>query len=449
MSFLARCVAACAAAAVFAPAQQPYVTSAPVLPPSAQRSFGVSAAFAGDVNGDGVPELVTGSPYSRFDQSDAFTDRVPMPLAGGVAGFQVWTPSTGAIVRSVVIPLFSSSGYAVTDLGDIDGDGVRDHAVSDPTITSSPGPASSGRVDAISGATGLVLWPHTGPVAGGGSGASMARIADVDGDGTRDLLVGAPGGTGIAGHAFVLSGLTGALLRTHAGVAGDNLGFSTADAGDVDGDGVSDYAAGAPQSALLGGALPPGYVQLWSGATGVLIRTVNGTIAADRFGRALATAGDLNGDAIPDLYVGAPARNGLATPGRVVAVSGATGATIFSATRGVPGDRFGWALAAVGDRNADGRIDCAVGTSAACPPSATSTATASATSRSGTGGRTRWRSSMPAPSCSGRPARRRPSPSSPGRRRSRTSDGRRARSTTWMPTASRTSWSARSRARAR
>jgi FG-GAP repeat len=358
-----RLVAALASLVTVLAAQQPYVVGSLPPPGGVRRPIGAAVAPAGDVDLDGKPDLLVGFPASSPDLNDPINDQMAGAFTAGESGFHVWSPLTGTIIRTVVEPGYAIRGYALANLGDVDGDGKPDHAVSHPRFTPPPGGGNwVGRVDAYSGATGSVLWSFVSTTPGSQAGASLARIADVNLDGKPDLLVGAIGMSGLAGRAFVLSGQTGAVLRTHVGAIGDTLGWAVSDAGDVDGDGTSDYAAGAPQTAVLGGTQPAGYVQIWSGATGALIRTVNGVANFDRFGRALAPAGDLNGDGVPDLYVGSPARFGLAMPGRVYGISGSNGAVILTATRNVGGDRFGWALAAAGDRNGDGKVDVAVGT---------------------------------------------------------------------------------------
>ena len=91
--------------------------------------------------------------------------------------------------------------------------------------------------------------------------------------------------------------------------------------------------------------LSAGNAGTWARRYGALIRTVFGVSSYDRFGRALAPAGDLNSDGVPDLWVGAPARFNQAAAGRVYAISGANGSVVLNLTRNVAGDRFGWSLA--------------------------------------------------------------------------------------------------------
>jgi hypothetical protein len=352
-------LAACAAIATATLAQNPtpYPQGTLNAPAGTLRSAGASVAAAGDVNGDGVQDLVAGFPHQGIEASDAGSDQLPSPNFAGTSGFHVWSPATGAIVRTIVDAGYGLRGFAIANLGDVDGDGRPDHAVSDPIYGVGGSTYRAGRVDAYSGATGSVIWSAIGPVVQGHSGVSLARIADVDNDGRADLLVGSIGTQTVAGRVYVLSGASGQILRTHLGAPPDTLGWSGSDVGDVDGDNVSDYAAGAPYAMPL--SPPASHVRIWSGATGALIRTITSPVGQDRFGRAIAPAGDLDGDNVPDLFVGAPG-NFLA--GRAYAISGATGAVLTNMTRNVVSDRFGWSLAAIGDKDGDGKADVALGT---------------------------------------------------------------------------------------
>ena len=176
---------------------------------------------------------------------------------------------------------------------------------------------------------------------GGGFGRSIAPAGDVNGDGHDDLIVGAPHDGG-AGRARVFSGADGALLFTFSGSgAGDLFGWSCAGAGDVDGDGRDDLIVGAPQTAVTGGR---GYARLLSGGNGAVLRTLNGAAAGDRFGTAVAGAGDLNGDGRDDVLVGAPQNDaGGNNAGSATAFNGATGAVIYSTT-GCTGQNLGGSI---------------------------------------------------------------------------------------------------------
>ena len=120
-------------------------------------------------------------------------------------------------------------------------------------------------------------------------GAHELTVADVDGDGVLDLMVGEPlfAGTGVeSGHARVFSGATGALLLTVLGAqANDTLGATVAGLGDIDGDGQGDLAEGL-------GRLAPREPRGLSGADGSVLFTVPGI--------GIATT-DLDGDGFRDL----------------------------------------------------------------------------------------------------------------------------------------------------
>jgi hypothetical protein len=144
--------------------------------------------------------------------------------------------------------------------------------------------------------------------------------------------------------------------------AGENWGWSIAPAGDVDGDGVPDLAIGAP------GAAGPsqqyaGVVRIVSGASGAVIRTLEGSVALGQFGFAVANVGDADGDGVPELVVGMP--NGvvgpLPSPGYATAFDGKLGTPLWTAAGPGPNATFGWAISGGGDVVGNGSIAVAIG----------------------------------------------------------------------------------------
>jgi hypothetical protein len=236
-----------------------------------------------------------------------------------------------------------------------------------------PGPSSQSSALPISAVLGgTTLWSAEGPTYGDYLGSAIAHLPDLNGDGLAELLVGAPNrqswGLGTVGHAFVLSGADGAVLRVHAGWnEGDRLGHSVAALPDLDGDGVADYGAGAIWALNLDdpdGPELPGRVAAWSGATGHALLGVGGIGKWECFGAALAGLGDIDHDGVGDLLMtaqfgGAPEGEATLAPGHVRFVSGATGATLMQVEGEFPGDRLGWSAVALPDVDGDALPDVA------------------------------------------------------------------------------------------
>ncbi len=192
----------------------------------------------------------------------------------------------------------------------------------------------------------------------GAFGWAVSEIGDIDGDGAMDALVGAPftGADGITGRAYAFSGRTGALIWLWEGQPADGLGYSMADAGDVDGDGVSDAIFG---SIASGGT---GKATIFSGATGLVIRELFGEAPGDQFGASVAGVGDINNDGFSDVLVGANAHDtGALNAGRAYVYSGADGSLIRTHDGALQGGLLGSGAGDVQDINNDGVPDYIVG----------------------------------------------------------------------------------------
>ncbi len=175
------------------------------------------------------------------------------------------------------------------------------------------------------------------------------------------MLVGAPGYSGGRGEAFVLSTKDGSTLRIYSGEGSFNhFGENVAVLGDVDGDGIGDYAIHAQLDLSHDGN--KGRVYVYSGATGAELWTVTGVIKYDLLGISMSDGGDIDGDGCADVLCG-----GNSTPtandgrGHFDGYSGKSGALLFRIEGTEPGELFGWSCDMVGDANDDGVGDYLVG----------------------------------------------------------------------------------------
>lgn len=246
----------------------------------------------------------------------------------------------------------SQFGWAVAELPDIDGDGAMEAVVGAPAHDEGDGPA--GLLVVLSGRTGDELFRFNG-APGASLGYAMSDAGDVDGDGLHDIAVGAPAEAS-TGRVYVYSGLDGQTLLTLDGEeAGDFFGAALAGPGDIDGDGYDDVLVGAPR------ATPTGRAYVISGEDGSTLLTLDGPAPGLRFGSATAPVGDLNGDEVPDLFVG-DRDAGKDSSGRAYVLSGANGSMLFTLAGGKDSRDFGWFfVATIGDASGDGIPDLYVG----------------------------------------------------------------------------------------
>lgn len=316
----------------------------------ADDSLGFSVAALSDLNGDGISDFAAGSPYAS-----------PNGLNSGQV--LVYSGVDGTLLLQLdgrsTLERFGSS---ISATGDLNGDGTADLLVS--AILASPaGLNFAGSVYAISGATGVELFRIDGTAANDFLGEDIDTIEDLNGDGIDDLLVSQTGWQGGAilkiGAVQVISGADGSLIRRIEGTdLVSNFANSLATVDDTDGDGVQDILVGA-YLADPNAVSNAGSVFLYSGTTGNLIQRINGFAGQQAFGVSVSSAGDIDGDGADDLLIGAN-QFGLQS-GEAYVYSGATGTQIHLYEGGQNSKLFGAAVAAAGDINGDGIPDQMIG----------------------------------------------------------------------------------------
>jgi hypothetical protein len=264
-----------------------WTTVAPDPYPGVFR-FGMTIKVAGDTDGDGRLDLVVGA----NGISGAGPDATQAFILSG---------SNGAI--RIEVPVSDPGNpLVVAGLGDVDDDGHSDFAVANWADEN-----NEGFVAVIDGHNG---WPpsiqflnHEG--AGDRYGYSLDGLGRLDASAAQ-FITGAPGTDGDRGKAFIYreGGIGVTLWGSVTGEnPGDKFGERVAALDDLDGDGHREFAIGAPYYDTVNNA---GRVYIYSPATGQILTTINGRDAGERFGRRLAYAGDVDGDGIGDLIVGAP-----------------------------------------------------------------------------------------------------------------------------------------------
>ena len=378
---------------------------------------GASVSDAGDVNGDGIDDFIIGAPtelngpggpgraYVVFGRAAPPEVIFNVSALDGTNGFRI----NG-------IDPYDRSGVSVSAAGDFNGDGFDDVMIgaagagSGGTVASGETyiifgkatsfPATGVDLSSLDGYNGFVI---DGLSTGDYSGRSVGNAGDLNGDGFDDVIIGAPladeRGQVDTGGAYVVFGAQGPFSRLNvdslngqngfrlAGSAvGDYTGASVSGAGDFNGDGFADVIVGAP-NADANGNTDGGVSYVVFGAAGgfpavINLADLNGVngfkltgAQYDFSGSAVGGAGDINGDGLADLIVGAPfsgeeevsagaayvvfgQSSRLVSDVNLLALDGTSG---FQIAGGDEGGAFGGAVSGASDVNGDGFADLIVG----------------------------------------------------------------------------------------
>ena len=301
--------------------------------------FGMSFSPFRDFDADGVIDLLAGESNNSCDGT-------------GVGIIYLLSGASGAeLDRICGGDNDAGFGDEIHLLDDLDGDGVQELALGAAYYDDLQHGAHTGKVIVMSGSTHTVIRELIGEVGDGRFGQRLAAIPDVDGDGIGDLLIGAHAAWS-HGQAYVYSTNSGALLRRYNDLNSGYLGSNVAAVGDVDADGVRDYAVTA------GLNYNKGRVWIYSTTTGAELLRWDGPNDYSYFGYTIADLGDFDGDGHDDMLVNALPTN---QPGFVYCYSGSNGTVLFTLIGERRLDLFGGPLQVLGDMNRDSYPEVLIG----------------------------------------------------------------------------------------
>ncbi|HIA38333.1 MAG TPA: hypothetical protein EYN86_02315 [Planctomycetes bacterium] len=320
----------------------------------AWQNFGGNFFVTEDINGDGISEIIAASPWL---DDGLLTASGRMACFSGKDGALLWE-NKGTMDNEKM-------GRYLDRAVDFNGDGMSDFLSRSPR--SSVTNFNEGRVGAVSGSDGSILWSAAGDNGADYLGDEYVITDDMNGDGVPDVAVSAPSSDAAfpdGGYILLLSGMDGSQIWRKDGANDKNaLGNDLTLVGDVNGDGFGDLLTSSDFSSN-NNSTSNGTIAVHSGLTGDQIWRVDGEQNNHRIGHNTLLVGDIDDDNINDIYSISPEADAVGQfglseqAGDITLYSGADGIEIWSEEGDIWEEYLGMAFTTISDVNGDGYEDC-------------------------------------------------------------------------------------------